>query len=132
MKPLRKKALANHLPIYNQVGRVLPVIARAVMRACFGPDLHVDDSHYNIVQNNGMFKTLSSTKIIPRFHSIASPSLLICNICFIIQAKTPAKKSRTSTSTSCRADASKTMVHTTSRISRHCPIPIRNPTTPMS
>jgi hypothetical protein len=50
---LKEKALTNHLPIYNQVGRVLPVIARAVMRACFGPDLNVDDSHYNIVQNNG-------------------------------------------------------------------------------
>ena len=33
------------------------MIARAAMRACYGPDVNVDDSHYNIVQNNGTTPT---------------------------------------------------------------------------
>jgi hypothetical protein len=37
---------------YTQLGRVLPLVARAVLRTVF-PDLDPSEADYNFVQNNG-------------------------------------------------------------------------------
>lgn len=56
----------------GEIGRVLPVIARAVMAATY-PDIAHDEMDYNVVQNNGP----GAAQVIPHvhFHIIPRPPL---------------------------------------------------------
>lgn len=44
--------LVFDLTLFTQIGRVLPLIARSVLKAVL-PDIPHDEVDYNIVQNNG-------------------------------------------------------------------------------
>ena len=49
---LPRVSVAEHGYTYIQIGRVLPILARSVLKAVL-PDIPHEDADYNVVQNNG-------------------------------------------------------------------------------